>query len=331
MKRFDAYLYSNNPLSLALLPLSWVFRLIVWVRREFYRKGWRGTQRVPVPVIVVGNISVGGAGKTPLAIWLVHYLRAHGGYKPGVISRGYGGRAHLWPQPVRRDSDTRVVGDEAVLIVRHTGCPMAVAPDRALAARALLEHYDCDVIIADDGLQHYALGRDIEIAVIDSVRRCGNGYFLPAGPLREAKSRLQEVDFIVAHGLAGQGEWSMRLTLGAVCNLNDASVCDIGAFRGQTVHAVAGIGHPRRFFEQLKGAGLTVIEHAFPDHHAYRKKDFSFDDGKPVLMTEKDAVKCRPAPGANYWYVRAQAQVDERFGALVVERLQRWKAERGHG
>lgn len=330
MMRFDRHLYSNNALAKLLLPLSWLFALTVALRRALYRAGIFAVRRVDVPVIVVGNITVGGVGKTPLVIALVQRLRA-AGYKPGVVSRGYGGNAHVWPQPVRVDSDTRVVGDEAVLIVRHTGCPMAVAPDRVAAANALLKHADCDVIIADDGLQHYALARDVEIAVIDGVRRYGNGCFLPAGPLREPRSRLQEVDFVVAQGIAGQGEWGMKLVFDGVHNMADERCVEITEFRGQTVHAVAGIGHPRRFFDQLKGAGVNIIEHEFPDHHAFRTADFSFADGRPILMTEKDAVKCRAYADQNFWYIRAQAQIDDAFSAQVVERLKQRRAEVRNG
>ena len=306
--------YTPSPLVLPLVPLSWLFRLLVALRRIAYRAGVLPSHRLPVPVIVVGNITVGGTGKTPLVIWLVEHLRGLG-YRPGVVSRGHGGRARSWPQQVRPDSDPAVVGDEAVLLARHCQCPMAVGPDRVAAARALVEHHEVDVIVSDDGLQHYALQRDIEIAVIDGVRRFGNGYCLPAGPLREPRGRLERVDLVVANGIGGRLEYGMRLKSGDAWRLDDPRQRrELRAFADSPVHAVAGIGHPERFFTSLEGLGLQVIPHAFPDHHAFDARDLAFaTDDTPLLMTEKDAVKCQSMDGLRAWVVPVRAQLDERF------------------
>ena len=213
MKRLDHYWYTRSPWLLLLTPLSLLFRVVVGARRLAYRVGIKRSTRVSLPVIVVGNITVGGTGKTPLVVWLAGYLREKG-HAPGIVSRGYGGTASHWPQQVRADSDPAVVGDEAVLLAATTGCPMAVAPDRVAAAQALVDQGGCDVIISDDGLQHYALQRDIEIAVIDGVRRFGSGFLLPAGPLREPLKRLQQVDLVVVNGLGDGDEHRMTLQQG---------------------------------------------------------------------------------------------------------------------
>ncbi len=304
-----------------LQPLSGLFRAVVWLRRRAYRGGLLKVHKLSVPVIVVGNITVGGTGKTPLVAWLAGFLK-EAGYAPGIVMRGYGGKARHWPQQVRPDSDPVVVGDEAVLLARHSQCPMAVGPDRAAAAQALIEHHACTVIIADDGLQHYALARDIEILVIDGVRRFGNGMCLPAGPLREPLSRLKEVDLVVTNGLAGRQEYPMKMVGGVARRLNDPlSECPLAQFAGQTVHAVAGIANPLRFFTSLRNAGLRIVEHPFPDHHAFKPEDVSFEDGAPVLMTEKDAVKCRRFARDHDWYVPVAAQPDPRLGERILTLL----------
>ena len=196
--------YSTST-PLLLLPFEWLFRLLVLLRRLAFRLGLKPSYALPVPVIVVGNISVGGTGKTPLVVWLVSLLRK-AGYHPGIVSRGYGGKAERWPQQVRPDSDPQTVGDEPVMLAQRCACPIVAAPDRVAAAKLLLKHTKCDLIITDDGLQHYRLKRDIEIVVVDGERRFGNGHCLPAGPLREPQSRLAEVDFVIANGLAGRGD-----------------------------------------------------------------------------------------------------------------------------
>ncbi|MFA7094943.1 MAG: tetraacyldisaccharide 4'-kinase [Gammaproteobacteria bacterium] len=325
-KRLDEHWYGRSPLSLALAPLGWLYCLVAVLRRKAYRLGLRPVCRLSVPVIVVGNITVGGTGKTPLVAWLVRFLK-QAGYTPGIISRGYRGNATVWPQAVDAGSDPALVGDEAVLLAQHSECPVMVGPDRAAAARALLERYPCDVIISDDGLQHYRLGRDIEIAVIDGARRLGNGRCLPAGPLREPRGRLRSVDFIVVNGGDAEGgQYAMRLVEQDARNLADAgTVQPVAAF--SEVHAVAGIGNPARFFSRLRALGLQITEHPFPDHHAYQPQDLDFGDARPLLMTEKDAVKCHRFAQAHYWYVPVEARLDERFGERLLNLLKR----RAHG
>ena len=320
MKRLDYYWYNKGFITLILAPVSWLYCFVAITRRFAYQANLFKTHRMPVPVIIVGNITAGGTGKTPLVTWLVELLREKG-YSPGIVSRGYGGAARNWPQQVRVDSDPRMVGDEAVLLAHRCKCPMAVGPARVDAALALLEHKDCDIIIADDGLQHYALGRDVEIAVIDGVRRFGNGKCLPAGPLREPRKRMKSVDIAVTNGVPGPREYGMTLKPGPVQNLVDSRKSHLlSSFSNisKKVHAVAGIGNPDRFFQQLEDHGLEIIEHPFPDHYMYQHEDFQFGDDLPVLMTEKDAVKCRSFADNRYWVVPVDAKVDERIIPLIL-------------
>lgn len=310
-----------------LLPFSWLFFVLVKLRRLAYKTGLLRSYRLPVPVIIVGNISVGGTGKTPLVAWLVKTLQ-QAGYRPGIISRGYGGQAQQWPQQVLPDSDPLLVGDEPVLLAQRCGCPIVAAPDRLLAARQLLEHSNCNILISDDGLQHYRLQRDIEIVVVDGARRFGNGYCLPAGPLREPVSRLRQVDFVVANGVAMSGEVAMQLVPGALVALLDGDkTAALSELHGQQVHAVAGIGNPARFFELLKQHGLSVIEHLFPDHHHFEVADLDFADELPVLMTEKDAVKCRRYADARMWYLPVEAQLDDSFAHAFMRQTERLTGE----
>ena len=314
--------YSSKT-SILLLPLEWLFRLLVVLRRLAFRVGLMPSYAVAVPVIVVGNISVGGTGKTPLVVWLVSLLQK-AGYRPGIVTRGYGGKAERWPQQVRADSDPVMVGDEPVMLAQRCACPIIAAPDRVAAAKALLNHSKCDLIITDDGLQHYRLKRDIEIVVIDGERRFGNGHCLPAGPLREPRSRLDEVDFVIANGLAGRGEFAMSLEEAGLRSLgNDGLVTTFDEFAGQRVHALAGIGNPQRFFQLLRSRGLEVIEHSFPDHHDYQPQDLDFSDTLPILMTEKDAVKCRRFANQQMWYVPVNAHLPEPMALRLLQMLKK--------
>lgn len=302
------------------LPLACLYGGATGLRRTLYRRGVLKNQRLPVPVIVVGNIVAGGAGKTPLVIALVEALRARG-FKPGVVSRGYGGSARQ-PTLLRADPDPREVGDEPSLIRTRTQAPVAVGADRCAAGRLLLAE-GVDVVISDDGLQHHALARAVEICVIDGARRLGNGRLLPAGPLREPAARLYSVDFVVCNGGSPQaGEVPMQLTLGAAWSTQDASMQRaLDEFTARRVHAVAGIGNPTRFFESLRLSGLDVIEHPFPDHHRFVPADFAFADGLPILMTEKDAVKCRAIAPPNAWAVPVTAALPDTFFDAVALRL----------
>ncbi len=321
---FNNVWYGNGWQCVLFLPISWVFSQLVKVRKFAYNHAWKSSQSFPVPIIVVGNISVGGSGKTPLVIWLVELLKKSG-YKPAIISRGYKGKAETWPQQVRVDSDPVIVGDEAVQLARRCQCPIAVGPDRCAAIDALLEHTDCNVIVSDDGLQHYAMQRDIEIAVVDGIRRYGNHRLLPAGPLREPVSRLDNVDFIISNGIAARGEYAMLVKGLMARNLVSDKVQGLERFNGQTVHAVCGIGNPDRFFSGLKKFGINLIEHAYSDHHPFKEKEVCFYDDLPVLMTEKDAVKCQRFKYQQHWFVPVQAELNKHFAPRLLALLEKRK------
>lgn len=273
-----------------------------------------------IPIVVIGNLAVGGAGKTPLTLALIQALRTRG-WTPGVISRGHGGTAR-GPERVTPSSDPARVGDEPCLIAQRSGAPVAIARRRAEAARLLAASHEVDLLLADDGLQHYALARDLEILVIDGERRHGNGCLLPAGPLREAPERAASCDFVVLNGGQAQaGEVPMRLELMRALPLTGGAAVALQDFSGQRVHALAGIGNPARFFAALSRLGIEVLPHAFPDHHAFRAADLRFEPALPLLMTEKDAVKCRAfAPPSSYAVV-ADAILPESFFDAVDARL----------
>ncbi len=318
--RIASIWYGGAPAPWWLRMLVPVYRGLRALHRAPYRYGWRKPAQVGAPVIVVGNLTAGGSGKTPLVIALVEALRARG-RKPGVVSRGYGGTEH---GPLLLDDlpDPASVGDEPCLIRRRAGVEVAVGRDRAAAARLLLAR-GVDVVIADDGLQHLALARDIEICVIDGQRRFGNGLLLPAGPLREPLSRLDGIAFRVCNGGAAQaGEVPMELVGDVAVPVERAAATrPLAAFAGQRVHAVAAIGNPQRFFSALRARGLDVIEHAFADHHAFVADDLAFGDELPVLMTEKDAVKCVRFAAARHWCVPVRAHLPESFFDAVVAGL----------
>lgn len=312
--------YGGRKVPWLLRGLAALYAPVAGLRRGLYSAGLLPRSRLPVPVIVVGNISVGGTGKTPLAIALIEALRARG-FNPGVISRGYGGSATR-PLLVDANSDPRIAGDEACLIAQATRAPVAVGRDRGSAGRMLLETSRCDVLIADDGLQHYKLCRDVEICVIDGDRRFGNGRLLPAGPLREPASRAGVYAFRVCNGgVAQAGEVAMTLHVDvAVALSGPPQQRELVDWLGQRVHAVAGIGNPARFFAGLRAAGLDVIEHAFADHFAYAPADLKFGDDLPVLMTEKDAVKCVAFADARCWRVPVRAELPGDFFDAVAAR-----------
>ena len=312
-----------TPLAAALLPLSLLFRLAVTVRRKAYRLV---QAPLPVPVVVVGSILVGGTGKTPLTRALAEAL-AQRGWKPGIVSRGYGG-SNVAPRAVTRADDPAIVGDEPPLLAA-TGLPVWIGRDRVAAARALVAaHREVDLILSDDGLQHYALRRDFEIAVVDAARGFGNGRLLPAGPLREPASRLREVDAVVtlvaANAAPGEGGGerasAMRYEPLPWRSLTDANaVADTARWRAGTVHALAGIGDPQRFFDLVRSLGLDPVCHAFPDHHRYAREDLALPDATAILMTEKDAVKCAAFADARCWCLPIRA----RIAPELVERAER--------
>jgi len=295
-----------------LWPVSQVYRLIAQLRRQFYQSRWLPSRHLGVPVIVVGNITVGGSGKTPLVIWLVKRLQAQG-YRPAVVSRGYGGTS-LGPRQVEPTDSPREVGDESLLILRQTQAPVYIGRKRALAVEQLINEQQPDIIVADDGLQHYALARDIEIALVDVKRGLGNGLCIPAGPLREPVERLSQVDFVVYKNTESS-TYTLNYQFGPLINLANNSAID-PPNPPDEVHAVAGIADPESFFRQLETIGYTVIRHPFGDHHVFKPTDIVFNDSKPVMMTEKDAVKCQSFANQQCWFQVIEARVN---GPLIQQ------------
>jgi tetraacyldisaccharide 4'-kinase len=294
-----------------LRPLAWLFQLAVGVRRTLYAVGLLPSGHPGVPVIVIGNISVGGTGKTPLTLWLAGQLAARG-LKAGIATRGYGGATRR-ARMVAPDADPREFGDEPVLLARRAGCPVCVAANRLDAARELVSK-GCEVILCDDGLQHLALRRDLEIAVVDAARGLGNGWMLPAGPLREPARRIGEVDMVVLNGtqspilgVAADRIVRMLLEPGAVRSLAGSAQARLADFSARRAHGYAGIGNPDRFFDMLRANGIELTAHPFADHHPYESRDFATGDDYPILMTEKDAVKCAAVADGRMWYVPVSA------------------------
>lgn len=310
-----------------LLPLSWLFGMVVFLRRTLYRLGWIKSYGLKVPVVVVGNINVGGTGKTPLVIWLAEQMKS-AGYKPGIISRGYRGSAGQVTE-VTPDTSALLAGDEAVLIASRTRCPVFVSADRVLAGQRLLEAYpDCNVIISDDGLQHYRLQRNVEIAVYDASKGFGNGALLPAGPLREPKTRLKSVDAVVRNGADHAGNLerlnavNMCLVAGGLYNLLDSrQKIKTSELAYKAILAVAGIGNPQRFFDQLRDLGLQFESRAYADHYMFQPEDFSHMQADAVIMTEKDAVKCRTFAQPNFWVLPVSADVNQRLITVILNKL----------
>ena len=321
----------RGALALLLLPLAAVYAVVVALRRAAWRNGLLTARHPGVPVIVVGNITAGGTGKTPLTLWLAQFLRRQGRH-PGIISRGYGA-SDTHARAVPPDGSPGDYGDEPCLLAQRAGCPVWVGTDRTAVARALLAaHPQTDVLISDDGLQHYRLARDFEIAVIDGARGLGNGWPLPAGPLREPASRLAEVDAVVINGNDAAPAWPQAL----VMKLNGAEfrnllqpqrIVEAAYFKGRRVHAIAGIGNPQRFFSQLGRLGVLCMPRVFADHHAYTAEDLAFAGGDDIVMTEKDAVKCTGFANARHWALVIDAEPDPRLGDLILARL----AENSHG
>lgn len=326
-QRLTALWYRESAGFSMLAPLGWLYGLVMALRRLAYARGLLKTQRAAKPVIVVGNLTVGGTGKTPLVAWLAQQL-AQTGLRVGIVSRGYG-RAGSNPVAVHGTSSWRQVGDEPMLLASLTGCDVVVARDRFAGAQQLVA-LGVDVIIADDGLQHLRLARDCEIVVIDGARGFGNGRLLPAGPLREPASRVRDASLVVVNGTpehaslrAGvEGSLQMSLVGGEALRVDGLAMPEpLEHFRGRRVHAVAGIGHPQRFFRDLRARGLDIVEHAFPDHHPFTVADLTFGDDLPVLMTQKDAVRCREIEDARLWYVPVVARFSEPQARELLDRV----------
>ena len=324
--------YRSAPPPWWLSALSAVYGLVSRMRRVAHAKQWRRSTSLPCPVLVIGNLTVGGTGKTPLVGWLAVQLTERG-FRPGVVSRGYGGSSHQ-ARLIQESDDPQGAGDEAILLARLSRVPVAIGRDRPAAAQ-LLVNAGCNIILSDDGLQHHALARDCEIVVIDGERQFGNGRLLPAGPLREPPKRLQSADVIVVNGGASvigsharlAGALRMRLEATQAIALRYGTPKPLREFSGRPVHAVAGIGNPQRFFQMLRAQGIEVVAHPLPDHARLQIEDISFADDLPVLMTEKDAVKCREIAGPHHWYVPVNVVFEdgdsEALQSVVIRSVER--------
>ncbi len=322
--------YEDAPSGWLLLPLTGLYWLVLSTKKLLRRCGVLRTSRAAVPVVVVGNITAGGTGKTPTVLWLVHELRARG-FNPGIVSRGYGGSKADSSMRVEPDSDAAVAGDEPVLLAKRGQCPVVVDPDRVRAVSMLVDD-GVDVVVADDGLQHYRLARDYEVCVIDGARGLGNRRLLPSGPLRESAQRLENVEQVLVNGelrgseyeltTAEQNAISFELVANEACRLNGSLARPIRRFAGTTVHAVAAIGNPRRFFDLLRSHDIQVIEHEYPDHAVLTPKDLEFGDNFDVFMTEKDAVKLGRDTKDNLWYVPVELSMDPVLAAPLIEQIE---------
>ena len=311
-----------------LQPLSLLFGAVSGLRRWYWQQPGRAYTS-KYPLIIVGNITAGGTGKTPLVIYLAHRLREMG-YKPGIVSRGYGSRAPEYPFAVTPQTSHVEAGEEPLMIARHTQCPVIIDPDRVAAVKCLEASHDCDIIISDDGMQHYAMGRTVEIAVVDGRRGFGNGLLLPAGPLREKPARLDKVDIVVCNGLTRHAlpanTLQMDIEATHLVHLQDGKTLSIHdpiltSMTAKKVHAVAGIGNPERYFTSLCDCGFDIITHIFRDHHAYSQQDIMFADDLDVVMTEKDATKCHSLATERHWYLRVVARLPEEFMNRVLQKL----------
>lgn len=315
--------YQGHPGLALLRPLELVYRCVVQRKRARFLAGQGQIYRAPVPLIVVGNVTVGGTGKTPLILWLIEQCQARG-LRVGVISRGYGARPPQLPWRVRAEQTAAEAGDEPLLIVQRSGVPLMIDPDRSRAARALLADEPLDLLLSDDGLQHYRLARDLELVLIDAARGLGNGHCLPAGPLREPAQRLESVDACLYNGAPSDpaGGYAVTLEPTALVNLRSGERRPLDHFPpGQALHAVAGIGNPQRFFATLEALHWRPIAHAFADHAPYSAELLDFSPALPLLMTEKDAVKCRAFAGEDWWYLAVDARPSAAFSAWFEAQL----------
>lgn len=323
--RLLAAWYAGHPALALLRPLEALYRRVVTRKRARFLSGESASYRAPVPVIVVGNITVGGTGKTPMILWLIEHCRRQG-LKVGVVSRGYGAKPPHYPWRVEASQPAEQAGDEPLLIVQRTGVPLMIDPDRSAAVQALLASEPLDLILCDDGMQHYRLARDLELVLIDSARGLGNGHCLPAGPLREPVERLQEADAVLFNGAVedcAEG-FAFRLQPSVLVNLRSGERRELDLFpAGQRLHAVAGIGNPQRFFNTLLGLNWQPVPHPFADHAQFSAENLAFSPALPLVMTEKDAVKCRAFAGDDWWYLAVEAQPTPAFGAWFDSQLQR--------
>jgi tetraacyldisaccharide 4'-kinase len=320
----DAW-YEGHPALTLLRPLEALYRRVVNNKRARFVAGQGDIYKAPVPVIVVGNITVGGTGKTPLILWMIDYCRRRG-LRVGVVSRGYGARPPSLPWRVTAQQPADQAGDEPLLIVKRTGVPLMIDPDRSQAVRGLLAQEPLDLILSDDGLQHYRLDRDLELVLIDAARGLGNRRCLPAGPLREPVERLQSVDALLYNGASEDREdgYAFRLQPTALVNLLSGEHRPVDYFpAGQALHAVAGIGNPQRFFNTLEGLHWRPVPHAFADHAVFSAQALSFTPVLPLVMTEKDAVKCAAFAAPDWWYLTVEAVPSPAFVSWFDSQLTR--------
>lgn len=311
--------------TLLLWPLELIFRLIAFINKT---KQSKDQWQAPCPLIIVGNISVGGTGKSPLTIALIEYFNEKG-LNVGVVSRGYGAKRDAFPYQVRADDSPEQSADEPLMIVKRTGVNLVIDPNRVRACQFLLAHNECDLIISDDGLQHYKMARDIEIAVVDGSRGLGNGHCLPVGPLREPANRLNSVDFVVKNG---EGDFQapniMNLAVTGWYRVKDNQFFSLQQFStdilkpNACVHAIAGIGNPARFFDTLKSLSIDAKPHVFADHYHYSGDDFCFEHTDIICMTEKDAVKCKAFAPDNSFYLKVSAELNAQFLEALTARVE---------
>ena len=311
----------KNFLAYLLWPLSVVYIIIIFFRRKLYQLRFLKINHLPVPVIIVGNVTIGGTGKTPVVIRLAEFLKEKG-WRPGIVSRGYGSNTQHFPRIVHQNSNAREVGDEPLLIAQHTGCPTIIDPNRSRGAKHLLKRSNCNILISDDGLQHLRLGRHLEIVVIDGDRGFGNQFCLPAGPLREPISRLNSVDFVIRKGIAQVNEFKLSLVPDYFYQLiQPGNKYTAAHFQNKKIHAIAGIGNPNQFFTSLRQLGLTIYEHPFPDHYLFKPCDFNYGKDDVIIMTEKDAVKCIGFVDARLWSLKTKIDLDKHFLNAVLSRI----------
>lgn len=324
-ERLLAAWYTGHPALGLLRPLEWLYRRVVNNKRARFVAGEGTIYRAPVPVLVVGNITVGGTGKTPMILWMIEHCRARG-LRVGVVSRGYGAKPPSLPWRVRAEQSASEAGDEPLLIVQRTGVPLMIDPDRSSAVRGLLAAEPLDLILCDDGMQHYRLARDLELVLIDAARGLGNRRCLPAGPLREPIERLNSVDALLYNGATGDRDDGFGFVLKptALINLRSGERQPLSHFpTGQALHAVAGIGNPQRFFNTLEGLHWRPVPHPFADHALYSAQALTFTPTLPLIMTEKDAVKCRTFAADNWWYLAVDAQPSAAFVSWFDTQLSR--------
>ena len=319
----------RNPLAYGLWPISMFYSTAVELRRLGYSSGLFAVEHFNFPTIVIGNLTVGGTGKTPLTIWAVNFLKECG-YSPGVISRGYGRQDPWRSRMVTQDSTPEEVADEPLLIMRQTNAPVAVANKRSDAIRMLMRESDCDIIVSDDGLQHLSISTDLKVVLIDGQERFGNNFCLPAGPLRESSRHISAFDLVIVNGQGQANEYSMICSFTEAVNLLDKSQTrSMDSFVGENVTAVAGIRNPERFFDMLKQQGIESVNHPFADHHDFIPSEFEqIPTDRPVLMTEKDAVKCEQFAGPDWWYIGLEAKPEASFQEVFVRSVEKIMSRR---